>query len=248
MEIKIFKDALALGEASALAAVSSIKTILAVKGSANIILATGASQFATLNFLVSEGDIDWSKVTMFHLDEYVGLPETHPASFRKYLRDRFISRVPSLKSYHLIDAETHPEQECERISKIIMEHPIDLALIGIGENGHIAFNDPPADFDTETPYIIVNLDEACRNQQLGEGWFPSLEDVPTRAISMSVRQILKSKEIICSVPDARKAIAIKNTIMQAVDNLYPSTILKTHPHCTVFLDTHSASMLQATNQ
>lgn len=248
MEIKIFKDALALGEASALAAVSSIKTILAVKGSANIILATGASQFATLNFLVSEGDIDWSKVTMFHLDEYVGLPETHPASFRKYLRDRFISRVPSLKSYHLIDAETHPEQECERISKIIMEHPIDLALIGIGENGHIAFNDPPADFDTETPYIIVNLDEACRNQQLGEGWFPSLEDVPTRAISMSVRQILKSKEIICSVPDARKATAIKNTITQAVDNLYPSTILKTHPHCTVFLDTHSASMLQATNQ
>lgn len=248
MDIRVLTDAHALGEASAKAAAASINSIIAAKGSADIILATGASQFATLDFLVSGGGIDWSKVTMFHLDEYVGLPETHPASFRKYLRDRFISRVPSLKSYHLIDAETHPDNECERISKIIMEHPIDLALIGIGENGHIAFNDPPADFDTETPYIIVNLDEACRNQQLGEGWFPTMDDVPTRAISMSVRQILKSKEIICSVPDARKAIAIKNTIMREVDNLYPSTILKTHPHCTLFLDTHSASLLPASTQ
>lgn len=248
MDIRVLKDANALGEASAKAAAASIISILAAKGSADIILATGASQFATLDFLVGNAGIDWSKVTMFHLDEYVGLPETHPASFRKYLRDRFISRVPSLKSYHLIDAETHPEQECERISKIITEHPIDLALIGIGENGHIAFNDPPADFDTETPYIIVNLDEACRQQQLGEGWFPSLEDVPTRAISMSVLQILKSKEIICSVPDARKAIAVKNTIIQEISNLYPATILKTHPHCTLYLDALSASMLPPSTQ
>jgi glucosamine-6-phosphate deaminase len=180
---------------------------------------------------------------MFHLDEYIDLPVTHPASFRKYLQEKFISKVPPLKATYLINGEINPQAECDRLGKLISNHPIDVALVGVGENGHLAFNDPPADFTTEIPYIIVALDEACRQQQLGEGWFKSLEEVPPRAISMSVKQILKSKIIICSVPDSRKAIAVKNTMEQNVSNLYPASILQTHADCRFYLDKHSAAKL-----
>src|SRR6478736_4925746 len=196
--------------------------------------ATGTSEFEILNQLIAEEDIDWSKVTMFHLDEYIGLPITHPASFRKYLQERFISKVPGLKAAHLINGETNPQQECERLGQLIMQHPIDVALLGIGENGHLAFNDPPADFKTAAPYIIVELDEACRRQQMGEGWFKTLDEVPLKAISMSVRQIMKSKYIICSVPDRRKAIAVKNCLKHEVSNLYPASILQAHENCIVY--------------
>jgi glucosamine-6-phosphate deaminase len=180
---------------------------------------------------------------MFHLDEYIGLPVTHPASFRKYLKERFIEKVLSLKAANLINGEENAQAECKRLGNLINKHPIDVALVGIGENGHLAFNDPPANFETEDPYIIVELDEPCRKQQLGEGWFNTLENVPKQAISMSIKQILKSKHIICSVPDSRKAMAVKDSLEQPVSNLYPASILQLHAHCTCFVDKSSAALL-----
>jgi glucosamine-6-phosphate deaminase len=220
-----------------------IRNAIEVKGSANIILATGISQFETLQQMISVKEIDWSKVQMFHLDEYIGLAADAPASFRNYLNQRFVSQVPALKAAYLIDGETDPQQECERLGNLIRENPIDVALIGIGENGHLAFNDPPADFDTEEPYIIVELDEACRKQQVGEGWFASTDDVPKSAISMSVRQILRSAQIICSVPGMRKAVALRNCFNGTVSNLFPASILQQHPNCHCYLDKLSASLL-----
>jgi glucosamine-6-phosphate deaminase len=242
MDIRIAEDTYELGKRAGAAAAQAIREAIALTGKANIILATGTSQFETLNQLVSE-NVDWSKVAMFHLDEYIGLPVTHDASFRKYLQEKFISKVTGLKAAYLINGELDPEVECDRLGEIIRNHPIDVALVGIGENGHLAFNDPPADFITENPYIIVELDEPCRMQQLGEGWFKSLEEVPRQAISMSVKQILKSKSIICSVPDSRKAMAVKNTIEQKISNLYPASILQSHADCRIYLDKNSASGL-----
>ncbi len=244
MNIQIFDTKQTLGKQSASDGAEKIRSAIQKKGEVNIILATGASQFETLSNLVEEPDIDWSKVTMFHLDEYVDLPETHPASFRKYLRERFEQSVPPLKGTHYIDGYSgDPKEECQRLNEIISEIDIDVALVGIGENGHLAFNDPPADFDTEEPYIVVELDEACRKQQMGEGWFDSIDDVPKKAISMSIRQIMKSKEIICSVPDQRKAEAVRNCMEGEITNLHPASILQAHKHCTVYLDQESASML-----
>ncbi|MGC4036196.1 MAG: glucosamine-6-phosphate deaminase [Chitinophagaceae bacterium] len=242
MEIHIAKDPEQLGKQSGEAAATFIRDAIKTNGFATIILATGASQFATLNTLIEE-DIDWSKVTMFHLDEYIGLPVTHPASFRKYLAERFIEKVPALKSAHLINGENDPVIECKRVGDLIQQHAIDVALVGIGENGHLAFNDPPADFDTEEPYIVVQLDEACRKQQLGEGWFASLNEVPQQAISMSIKQIMKSRQIICSVPDSRKAVAVRNTLENAVSNIFPASILQRHSRCSLYIDENSASLL-----
>ncbi|MFI5129637.1 MAG: glucosamine-6-phosphate deaminase [Chitinophagales bacterium] len=243
MEIIIANDVKELGQAAGHSAADLIRQAIAENGSANIILATGTSQFETLNQLISEPAIDWSNVVMFHLDEYLGLPVTAKASFRKYLKERFIEKIPLLKAAHLINGEANAERECERLGDLIKKHQIDVALVGIGENGHLAFNDPPADFETEQPYIIVDLDEACRKQQKGEGWFSTLDDVPKQAISMSIKQIVKSKHIICSVPDSRKAIAVKNTFEQAVSNLYPASILQLHPNCAFYLDGSSAALL-----
>jgi glucosamine-6-phosphate deaminase len=244
VKIEISSTKKEMGAQAALAAAQKIKQAIQEKGNANIILATGASQFETLYHLVRQTDIEWSKVVMFHLDEYAGMPETHPASFRKYLKERFVAKVPALKAVHFIEgdqADLH--EECRRISHIIAQHPIDVALVGIGENAHLAFNDPPADFDVEAPYIIVELDEACRRQQMGEGWFATLEEVPKKAISMSVKQIMKSKSMICSVPEKRKAEAVKNCLEGNVSNRYPASILQEHPACTLYLDTESASLL-----
>lgn len=246
MDIQIASDHVKLGEAAGLAASRLIRNTIAEKGGANIILATGTSQFETLKHLINDSEIDWSKVVMFHLDEYIGLPITHPASFRKYLKERFLSKVSPLKAVYLINGEENPAQECERLGALIRNHPIDVALVGIGENGHLAFNDPPADFETEEPYIVVDLDEACRNQQYGEGWFKSIQEVPKQAISMSVVQILKSVHIICSVPDERKAVAVRNCLEQPVSNLFPASILQTHKNCALFLDKFSAAKLSST--
>ncbi len=243
MEIIITNNAKELGQAAGHAAAALIRKAIAEKGSANIILATGTSQFETLNQLISAPGIDWSNVVMFHLDEYIGLPSTSKASFRNYLKERFIDKVPSLKAAHLINGEAAAEAECIRLSDLIGKHPVDVALVGIGENGHLAFNDPPADFVTDQPYIIVSLDEACRWQQLGEGWFHTFADVPKQAITMSINQIVKSKHIICSVPDSRKAMAVKNSLEQAVSNIYPASILQSHPNCTFYLDEASAALL-----
>ena len=243
MDVRILESPNQLGKAAGVAAADLIRTAISKKNNANIILATGTSQFETLNQLIAEPHIDWSKVVMFHLDEYIGLPIAHAASFRKYLKERFLSKVPALSATYLINGEANASNECSRLGNYISRHPIDVALVGIGENGHLAFNDPPADFETEDPYIVVQLDEACRKQQLGEGWFRNLDEVPDKAISMSIKQILKSKSIICSVPDLRKAIAIRNCMKNPVTNLFPATALQQHPRCICYLDKESSSLL-----
>jgi len=243
MKIITVNNPVELGKSAGSAAADIIRRKIAQNGQANIIVATGASQFETLKQLTSEKDIDWSKVVMFHLDEYIGLPESSKASFRRYLKERFLEKVTPLQAIYLINGETDPAAECSRLNSIIERHPIDVALVGIGENGHLAFNDPPADFDTEQPYIVVNLDEKCRRQQYGEGWFASIEEVPKQAISMTIKQITKSKHIICSVPDGRKANAVKECLELPVSNLYPASALQLHPECTYFLDESSAALL-----
>lgn len=243
MNIAIFQNPKEVGKAAGIAAAELIRKAIESRDTANIILATGTSQFETINQIVLEKNIDWSKVVMFHLDEYIGMPTTHPASFRKYLQERFLSKIAPLKAAYLIDGEEDPKEECDRLGGVITRHPIDVALVGIGENGHLAFNDPPADFETDNPYLIVELDEVCRNQQLSEGWFKSIDEVPHKAISMSIKQILKSKHIVCSVPGKRKAVAVKNTLEQPVSNLYPASILRTHSSCGFFLDKDSAALL-----
>ena len=245
MDVRIFKDKFELGAAAAKLGAEKIRAALAKKSEVNIILATGASQFEMLSALSKETDIDWSKVNFFHLDEYIGLPEDHPAGFRKYLRERFINKLPvKPASFHPVNgSDPDPEKVCAELGREIANYPIDVAFVGIGENGHIAFNDPPADFDTEKAYLVITLDEACRNQQLGEGWFPTFDDVPKQAISMSVKQIMKSAAIINTVPDKRKAKAVKGALEGPVSNLCPSSIMQKHPDCTTFLDKDSASLL-----
>ena len=242
MKIVISETKEELGRKAAARGADLIRKAIEEKGEANIIVATGASQFEMLEALVKE-DVDWTKVTGFHLDEYIGMPVTHPASFRKYLKERFVDQVP-LKAFHYVNGDTGDSQaECDRLGEIIKQKPIDVAFIGIGENGHLAFNDPPADFETEEPYLVVDLDETCRRQQLGEGWFPTLEDVPRQAISMSVNQILKSKAIICSVPDKRKAEAVRGTVESEITPMIPGTALQKHDATWLFLDKDSASLL-----
>jgi glucosamine-6-phosphate deaminase len=238
MKTEIFNTKEEMGYAAARYGADLINNAISKRGKANIIVATGASQFEMLASLITE-DIEWPKVSAFHLDEYIGLPMSHPASFRKYLKERFVSKVP-LNEFFYINGERDVNAECIRLNSIITRYPIDVAFVGIGENGHLAFNDPPADFKIEDPYIQVDLDEACRRQQLGEGWFNSLDEVPERAISMSVRQILKSEYIICSVPDKRKADAVKRVILGDITPDVPASILQTHPNTTLYLDAGSS--------
>ncbi|HYE74967.1 MAG TPA: glucosamine-6-phosphate deaminase, partial [Blastocatellia bacterium] len=235
------------GQTAAEQATTAINRAIAQRDKARIIAATGASQFEFLDALTQAPNIDWSRVEMFHLDEYVGLPITHPASFRKYLLERLINKV-GLSNYHLLDGEANPQEVCEHIGALISQAPIDVAFVGIGENGHLAFNDPPADFNTEKPYLVVDLDEACRRQQVGEGWFSMIDEVPKQAISMSIRQILKSSEIICIVPDARKASAVKACIEGEVSPQAPASILQTHSVTTIYLDHDSAALLKPETQ
>lgn len=242
MNIHIFDDSHSLGRAAAADAAQAISEAVAARGRARIIAATGASQFHFLEQLTSLPGIPWPQVEMFHLDEYLGLPDTHPASFRRYLRERLIDKVP-LGQVHLLDGEADPDVVRRTTGKAIAANPIDVAFVGVGENGHLAFNDPPADFETRDPYLVVNLDEACRRQQVGEGWFASLEDVPGRALSMSVQQILASRRILCIVPDQRKADAVRNALQGPVTPDVPASILQTHPDTSVYLDRASASRL-----
>jgi glucosamine-6-phosphate deaminase len=243
MKLVVCNNKFSLGLAAAQHAATAIRSAAVANGKARIIAATGAAQFEFLDALTSMQELDWQRVTMFHLDEYIGLPDSHPASFAKYLQDRLIGKA-GIKDAHLLSGDGNPAGTISRVGKALSSAPIDVAFVGIGENGHIAFNDPPADFVTEEPYLIVNLDEACRRQQLGEGWFPTLSDVPRQAISMSVKQILKAKEIICIVPDARKAEAVRACFEGEISPSAPASILRTHPNTTVYLDTHSAALLK----
>lgn len=242
MNVNIQQDAKNLGIEAGKKSAALIREAIKKQGCANIILATGSSQFETLKQLILEKGIEWNKITMFHLDEYIGLPLSHKASFRKYLKERFLDKVPPLKSVNLINGEATPEEECKRLGNLIRKSPIDVALVGIGENGHLAFNDPPADFDTGKPYIVADLNKACRQQQVNEDWFESFEEVPKQAISMSVKQIMLSKHIVCSVPGVRKAKAVKDSVERPVSNLYPASILQNHQDCYLFLEESSASL------
>jgi glucosamine-6-phosphate deaminase len=242
MIVKIFDDKQALAQAAAEQAASTLRKAMTARGHARIIAATGASQFEFLDALTSDRDIDWPNVEMFHLDEYIGLSADHPASFRKYLRERLIEKA-GITQYHLLDGESDPLATIALVGPALNSAPIDVAFVGIGENGHLAFNDPPADFDTDAPYLIVELDEACRRQQLGEGWFANFADVPRSAISMSIRQILKASEILVIVPDARKAQAVKNCLEGEISPLSPASILRSHANVTVYLDRDSSALL-----
>lgn len=243
MILKVFSDKIQLSEAAAEQAAEAIRRAMAESGRARIIAATGASQFDFLQALTSKTEIDWQRVEMFHLDEYVDLPISHPASFRKYLLERLIEPT-GMKNYHLMGGERDPAAVCREVGELISSAPIDVAFVGIGENGHLAFNDPPADFEIEDPYIVVNLDEACRRQQVGEGWFATIDDVPRQAISMSIKQIMKAREIVCVVPDARKAEAVRNCFEREIGPDYPASILRRHEQTVVYLDEASASLLE----
>lgn len=246
MRVKLCSPAGELGKAAARYGAEAIRAALDSRGAATITLATGTSQYATLRELTAQSGLDWSRVTVFHLDEYVGLTDRHPASFRRYLRERFASPVGGLAAFHYIRGDDpDPPGECRRLSELIRAHPVDVAFLGIGENGHLAFNDPPADFDTEAPYILVTLDQACRRQQVGEGWFSSINEVPERAISMSVRQILKAGRLVVSVPEVRKAEAVRCAVEGELSNRCPASILRIHGDCTLFLDPPAASRLAA---
>jgi glucosamine-6-phosphate deaminase len=242
MTIGIFSSRTALAEAAANDAAEAIMAAIAERGEARIISATGASQFDFLEALTKIEGIPWEKVEMFHLDEYVGVSESEPASFCKYLRERLIDKV-GIQRYHLLDGTKPTVDVIRQVTEAIRVAPIDVAFAGVGENGHLAFNDPPADFETRESYIVVNLDEACRKQQLGEGWFPTLADVPRQAISMTIHQIMESKKILCIVPDARKANAVKACFDGGVSAMAPASILQRHPNSKIYLDAESASSL-----
>src|SRR2546423_15504872 len=243
MVLKLFRDKRALAAAAAEQAGTSICHAITEHGKARIVAATGASQFEFLEALTNLPAIDWKQVEMFHLDEYIGLPASHPASFSNYLQQRLIQKT-GITQHHLLNGDGDPAEVIRRASQALRQAPVDVAFVGVGENGHLAFNDPPADFETEEEYLIVTLDEACRRQQLGEGWFKSLAEVPQRAISMSVRQILKARKILCAAPDKRKAQAVKNCVEHEVSADHPSSILQQHGDTTIFLDSDSASLLQ----
>ena len=242
MQIKTYIDGPTMGRAAAKHAAGVLGKQIAANGRARIIAGTGASQFDFLEALTASQGVDWTRVEMFHLDEYVGVPIDHPASFRKYLLERLI-RKTGIPTYHFLDAEDDAAAAAARVGRELTRAPIDVAFVGIGENGHLAFNDPPADFGTRDPYITVTLDDACRRQQVGEGWFPSVEAVPSQAITMSIRQILDAREIICVVPDERKAHAVKATLEAEVSPAVPASILRTHPNTTLYLDRHAAALL-----
>lgn len=242
MQLKIFDDRNSLGQAAAAQASGAIQRAIAERGTARIIGASAASQFEFLEALTATPGIDWQRVELFHLDEYIGLPMTHPASFCKFLQERLISKT-GIGNYHLLDGEQDPAEVIRRTNDAIRSAPIDVAFVGIGENGHLAFNDPPADFETEEPFLIVTLDEACRLQQVGEGWFPNLQAVPQRAISMSVRQVLKSREILAVVPGPKKAQAIHACFDGPISPNAPSSVLRTHANATIYLDRESAALL-----
>ena len=243
MHREVFDTKLELGAAAAIHAERLIHQAISEHGMAHLIAATGASQFEFLDALMIK-EIDWSKVVFFHLDEYVGLSDTHPASFRRYLKERIVDRVRP-HAFHFINGDAeNVQEECRRVGELISRQQIDAAFVGIGENGHLAFNDPPADFETEEPYIVVDLDHACRNQQVGEGWFSTIDQVPTQAISMSIRQILKARNILCIVPEQRKAEAVQNCVEFEVSPMRPASILQQHGSVSLYLDRESSSLLK----
>ena len=245
MKVIMTPDRAAMGEWVAKHAAAELREAIEARGAARLIIATGSSQFEVLECLSHRDDVDWSVVTGFHLDEYIGISPDHPASFCRYLRERFVSKLP-LCAFHYLDGRGEAFDTIRRIGGLLTAAPIDVALVGIGENGHLAFNDPPADFVSEDPYLVVELDEQCRTQQVGEGWFPDLNAVPRQAISMSIRQIMKTNKIFCSVPDRRKAAAVRATLEDPISPQIPASILRQHQDVTIIIDREAATELSET--
>ena len=245
VQLAVFGDKAALGMAAAECGAAAIRAAQVARGHAAIIVATGISQYEVLAHLVQATGIDWSRVTAFHLDEYVGLPASHPASFRCYLGARFCAPLHDAPHFVPVAGDA-PDAEAEavRLGALIAGHAIDVCFAGIGENGHLAFNDPPADFATTAPYIVVELDEACRRQQLGEGWFPTLDAVPRRAISMSIHRMLQSRLLVVSVSDTRKAAALQEALEGPVTPLCPASVLQDHSNTRLFADGPAAALLR----
>ena len=243
LKVEVFDSNRNLGKAAAGFVTRKLHGAIEKNGSANLILATGASQFTFLEAF-QEGDLDWFKITVFHLDEYRDISENHPASFRKYLRDRILNNVKPSMVHFLEGDAADIDAEIERYENLLKTHSIDVACIGIGENGHIAFNDPPvADFDDPKLVKVVDLDEACRKQQTGEGWFATIDDVPKQALSLTIPAIMNCKVISCVVPDKRKSDAVYKTLYGPISTACPATILRKHPAAVLFLDVDSASSL-----
>ena len=240
--VRIHPTSEELGQAAASHARDSLQSLLVNQKSVRMLAATGASQLAFLDILTGDRSVEWQRVELFHLDEYVGLGLQHPASFARYIKERIIDRT-GIERYHLLDGTLDPHAVTAEMGQKIAAAPIDLAFVGIGENGHLAFNDPPADFEADDPYLVVELDQMCRQQQVGEGWFRSLEDVPTRAITLSIKQLMKAAEILCIVPDRRKAMAVRACLDGPVSPLAPASVLRLHPNATIYLDRESSSLL-----
>lgn len=242
MDIQRCKNKRELGERAAAAASAAIRSAIKARNRARIVVSTGASQFDFLNALTSRPDIHWQSVELFHLDEYVGLSAHHPGSFRRYIRERILNRTGILKA-HLLDGEGDPVAVCAAATAAVRSEPVDVAFVGIGENGHLAFNDPPADFETSESFLVVKLDEKCREQQVGEGWFAGVADVPTHAITMTVPQILQAEYILGIVPEARKAEAVRRCLEGEISPMAPASALRRHANVTMFLDRDSAALL-----
>jgi glucosamine-6-phosphate deaminase len=244
MKIHIFETRQAMAQAAAQAAADRLRALIAERGTATIVLATGTSQQEMLAALAASPNIAWHKIAAYHLDEYIGLPLTHPASLRLFLWQRFVRHLPvPLRAMHYLDGQEDAAAECQRMGRMVAAQPIDLALVGIGENGHLAFNDPPADRQTREPFLVVHLDEACRRQQVAEGWFATLAEVPATAITMSIHRLMTSESIICTVPDSRKAEAVSRSVNGPVTPAVPASVLQEHQDVSLFLDAAAASRL-----
>jgi glucosamine-6-phosphate deaminase len=246
MTVEVFASALLAAEAAAQAAAAALRDSLRQRGGARIMVGTGNSQLEMIRALVRLPDIDWSKVETFHLDEYVGIPAAHPSSFRHWIRHNFVEKVHP-RSIHYIEGDAADLDGMVRAyGERLLAAPVDLAFVGIGENGHIAFNDPHvADFNDPVPVKRVGLDEACRRQQVGEGHFPDLASVPKEAISVTCSGLFRAQKWICCVPDRRKAAAVKGSLEGVISPICPGTLVRKHPSAAVFLDTASASLLSA---
>ena len=242
--VEVYDSEMALGRAAAHAAVSILREAIAERGEANLILATGNSQLTFFEALRGDDSLEWSRVRLFHMDEYLGVTAEHPASFRRFMKEGLLEYVTPMDFYGIAGDTADPEAEARRYTELLQAHPTDLCCLGFGENGHLAFNDPPyADFDDPAWVKTVELDAMSRRQQVGEGHFGTLDDVPTYALTLTVPALLAARRVLAIVPEERKAGAVKAALTGPVTPDLPASILRRTPHARLFLDRDSASLL-----
>jgi glucosamine-6-phosphate deaminase len=244
LSVRVFDDVQSLAAAAATDAACSIRAAIGDRGEANVILATGNSQLMFLAALIEHTDVDWTRVTAFHMDEYVDLPPTHSASFQRYMREKVAATIP-VKEFHYLTGDTGDAQaEADRYAALLRSHPLDLCVCGIGENGHLAFNDPPvADFDDPADVKIVALEPASRRQQVAEGHFATIDDVPTHAITVTIPALVRARRLLAIVPETRKAVPVRDALTGPIATSCPASYLRRQSHATLYLDADSASLL-----